>query len=413
MLDPELIRTNPESVKLGVKAKGYDPAIVDEFLSVDRDYRNLLREVELLRAEAKKIAKAKNIEEGKKLKLELEKLENKLRTLEEKRTSNLLSIPNLPLPDVKLGQSEEDNEIIKVVKTPRKFSFQPKDHLELGMLTKTIDTERAGKVSGSRFGYLLREGVLLEFGLVMLAMEVTREYGFIPVIPPVLIKTEMMKGMGYWEHGGSSEMYVLERDNLVLVGTSEQSIGPMHQGEVFKKEDLPKRYLGFSSCFRREAGSYGKDTRGIFRVHQFDKVEMFSFAEPSNADREHELILSIEEKLFGMLEIPYRVVKMCTADLGFPTARKYDLEAFIPSQNRYREVTSASTTTDFQARRLGIKFRDESGKAQYLHMLNGTAFAIGRTIIAIYENYQNQDGSITVPEVLRKYVGFEVIPKRE
>jgi len=228
------------------------------------------------------------------------------------------------------------------------------------------------------------------------------------VVPPVLIKTEMMQAMGYLEHGGDEQMYIFDKDNQVLVGTSEQAIGPLHSGEVFKAEDLPRRYMGWSTCFRREAGTYGKDTRGILRVHQFDKVEMFSFTKPEDSDKEHEFLLKTEEELLQALEIPYQVVKMCSGDLGAPAARKYDLEAWLPGQNQYRELTSTSSCTDFQARRLNIKFKDKD-KRQYVHTLNGTGFAIGRTLIAIMENYQTKDGHIEIPKVLQKYIGKKQI----
>jgi seryl-tRNA synthetase len=319
-------------------------------------------------------------------------------------------IPNPPAPDVKEGKDESENEIIRKWGEPLKFSFEPKDHLALGQTLDIVDVERGAKVSGARFGYLKGQAALLEFALARFALDELVRHGFVPVVPPVLIKQEAMAGMGYLEHGGEENMYLLKEDGLVLVGTSEQSIGPMHQDEIIEKQSLPLRYAGFSSCFRREAGSYGKDTRGILRVHQFDKVEMFSFCSPEESDKEHEFLLKIEEGFFQALKIPYQVVKMCSGDLGAPAARKYDLEAWLPGQQKYREVTSTSTCTDFQARRLNIKYRDpQTGKNEFVHMLNGTAFAIGRTLIAILENFQQKDGSIKIPEVLQKYTGFKEI----
>ena len=289
--------------------------------------------------------------------------------------------------------------------------FKTRDHLELGEGLDVIDVKRAAKVSGTRFGYLKHEAALLEFALIQLAMETLIKEGFIPVIPPVLIKRDVMRGLGYMEHGADEDMFAIEKDGLLLAGTAEHTVIAMHKDETFNKKDLPKRYVGFSSAFRREAGSYGKDTKGILRVHQFDKVEMVSFVTPEDDDKEHEYLLSLEEKFFQSLEIPYQVVKMCTGDLGFPTARKYDIEAWIPSQTKYREVTSASTTTDFQARRLNIKYQDGSER-KYVHILNGTAFAIGRTLIAILENFQQEDGSILVPRVLQKYTRFSEIRRK-
>jgi len=409
MLDINFIRENAERVKKGVAAKQLSPKIVDEVLELDEKRRRLIVEVEELRAKKNKAAEGKNIEEGKKIKEELKKKEPELAKLEEKFKKALYEIPNLPAEDVKEGKDESENEVIRKWGKPKEFDFAAKDHLDLGEALGIIDVGRAAKVSGSRFGYLKGEAALLEFALVQFAMETLLKEGFIPVVPPVLIKKEMMGGMGYLEHGGEEDMYVFDKDGLVLVGTSEQAIGPMHANEVLR--DLPLRYVGFSSCFRRESGSYGKDTRGILRVHQFDKVEMFSFVKPEESDKEHEYLLSLEEKLLQALEIPYQVVKMCSGDLGAPAARKYDLEAWMPGQETYREVTSTSTTTDFQARRLNIKYQYGS-KTGFVHTLNGTAFAIGRTIIAILENYQEKDGSIVVPEVLRKLMGKDKIVKK-
>ena len=252
---------------------------------------------------------------------------------------------------------------------------------------------------------------MLEFALVRLALETLIKEGFTPVIPPVMIKLDSMQGMGYLEHGGVDNMFVLEKDSLVLVGTSEQSIGPMHMNEVLDVKTLPRRYVGFSTCFRREAGSYGKDTRGILRVHQFDKVEMFSFTRPEDGDAEHEFLLSLEEKLMQNLELPYQVTKMCSGDLGDPAARKYDINAWFPSENCYRETHSTSTTTDFQSRRLNIKYRKKDGTSAFVHMLNGTAFS-QRPILAILENYQQEDGSVRVPEVLQEFVGKDIIKSK-
>jgi len=406
MLDINFIRENAERVKKGVAAKQLSSKIVDEVLELDEKRRKLIVEVEELRAKRNKAAQEKNIEAGKKIKEKLKKNEPELANAEEEFKKALNEIPNLPADDVKEGKDERENEVVRKWGEPKKFDFAAKDHLDLGEALGIIDVERASKVSGSRFGYLKGDAVLLEFALVQFAMETLLKEGFVPVVPPVLIKKEMMGGMGYLEHGGEEDMYVFEKDGLVLIGTSEQAIGPMHANETL--HDLPLRYVGFSSCFRRESGSYGKDTRGILRVHQFDKVEMFSFAKPEESDKEHEYLLSLEEKLFQALKIPYQVVKMCSGDLGAPAARKYDIEAWMPGQGTYREVTSTSTTTDFQARRLNIKYR-EGGKTEFAHTLNGTAFAIGRTIIAILENYQQKDSSVIVPEVLRKWVGKEKI----
>lgn len=312
-------------------------------------------------------------------------------------------LPNPPKSDVPDGDDESSNVVLREVGKKPSMT-DPKDYLTLAEHLGIIDVKRAGKVSGSRFGYILGPLAQLEFALVQYAQKVILHKGFTMVVPPVMIKEENMAAMGYLSGGGEDETYHFEKDKLYLVGTSEQSIGPMHRDEVFAEEDLPKRYLSFSTCFRREAGSYGKDTKGILRVHQFDKLEMFSFTLPEESDEEHQLLLSIEEELMQGLELPYRVVQLCTGDLGWPSARTYDIETWMPGQGTYRETHSTSTTTDYQSRDLNIKV-NRSGKRELVHMLNGTAFAIGRTLIAIIENYQQPDGSIKIPKVLQPYMG--------
>lgn len=407
MLSINFIRDSVKKVKEGVKQKGYDPKIVDRVLKVDETRRQLIAEVEKWRQERNRLTR-KDIEKGKKIKEMLRRLEPDLRAVEKEFKNLLYKIPNLPADDVPIGKDESENVEIKKWGKPKKFTFKPRDHLELGELLDIIDVKRAAKVSGTRFGYLKNEAVLLEFALVQFTLDILVKEGFIPVIPPVMISLGAMRGMGYLEGDEKKERYIFEKDDLVLVGTAEQSMGPMHRDEIFEEKDLPRRYLGFSSCFRREAGSYGRDTRGIFRVHQFDKVEMFSFVKSKDGDKEHEYFLSLEEKLVQTLEIPYQITKMCTGELGHPAARKYDLNCWLPSQNKYRETHSTSTTTDYQARRLNIKYR-EGGKTDFVHTINGTAFAIGRTLIAILENYQQKDGSVLIPKVLQKYTGFKKI----
>lgn len=413
MIDIELLRENPEKVRKGVAAKQHDPAIVDKVIKLDKEWRKVLQTVEKLRHEKNKLSKEAThdaIAKAKKVKKDLKKLEVELKEASEKYEEALRKVPNLPAEDVPVGKDESENKVLRKEGEPAEFEFKARDHLELGEMHDIIDVERAAKVSGSRFGYLKGDAVLLEFALVNFAMETLVKEGFYPILPPVLIREESMEAMGFMEHGGRDDMFILEKDGLVLVGTSEQSIGPMHKEEVFKAKELPKRYVGFSSCFRREAGSYGKDTRGILRVHQFDKIEMFSYVKPEDSDEEHEYLLSLEEKLFKALEIPYQIVQMCTGDLGTTATRKYDIEAWIPSQNKYREMTSTSNTTDYQSRRLNIKYQ-EKGETDLVHTLNGTAFAIGRTIIAILENYQQKDGSVKIPKVLQKYLGKKKIEK--
>lgn len=414
MLDINLIRNNPEKIQKAAKDKNIDVNI-EHILEIDKKYKELLIAVQKLREERNVLTQSmkgkptsEQIGKGKKLKEKLEKEENALKAVWEELKKELLKIPNPAKPGVKVGKDDTENEILRKVGTPAKFNFKPKDHLEIGEALDIIDVKAAAKVSGARFDYLKNEGVLLEFALKQFAFEILIKEGFIPVIPPVLIKKEIMDGLGYTQMGEEENIFSLDKDNLYLVGTSEQSIVPMFKDEVFKKEELPKRFAGFSTCFRREAGSYGKDMKGIFRVHQFDKVEMVSFVEEGKDDKEHEYLLSLEEKLFQLLEIPYQVVGICTGDLGFPAARKYDIESWTPSQNKYREITSTSTTTDFQARRLNIKYQDGKEK-KYANILNGTAFSMNRPIIAILENYQQEDGSVLIPKILQKYLNFEKI----
>jgi len=408
MLDLKFIEDNISLVKQGMTAKNKDPNLVDELLMEVKKRKEVSVKVESLRARRNLLNKD-SIQEGKEIKEELKVLEPKLKELEQKIYSILYKIPNLPADDVKKGKNESENEIVKKWGEPTKFDFTPKDHLELGEKNNLIDINRAAKISGSRFGYLENDAVLLEFALVKFAMDFLIEKNFTPIIPPVLINKKMMSGMGYLENGGEEDMFYLPDDDLFLVGTSEQSIVPMFADEILEKSNLPKRFIGFSSCFRREAGTYGKDTRGILRVHQFDKLEMVSFTKKEEGKKEHELFLSIEEEFIQKLNIPYQVVKMCTGDLGHPVVKKYDLEAWMPGQNKYREITSTSNTTDYQARRLNIKYVTDDKNKEFVHIINGTAFAIGRIIIAILENFQQKDGSIKIPEVLQQYMGKKYI----
>jgi len=405
MIDIKLLRENPDKIKKGVKNKGANVDI-DKILELDKKRRGLISEIENLRAEQKKFGKDQT-EKAKELKNKIKELEPQLDITEKEFNELFVKIPNPPLDDVPIGKDESENKAIKEVGKKPKIA-QPKDYLELAEKLDIIDVKSAAKTSGSRFGFIKNGGALLEIGLIQLAMETLTEEGFIPVIPPTMLKPEMMKAMGYIERGGD-EIYYLERDDTYLVGTSEQMIGPMHAGDVFEEKDLPKRYVAFSSCFRREAGSYGKDTKGILRVHQFDKVEMFSFTRPEDSQKEHKFLLSMEEKLMGLLKIPYRVLNICTGDLGDPAAAKYDIEAWMPGQNTYRETHSTSNCTDFQARRLNIRYKAKDGKLNLVHTLNGTAFAIGRTLIAIIENYQQKDGSINIPTILQKYIKIKKI----
>lgn len=420
MIDIELLRKNPEIFKKGSKNKNIDVDI-DAVLELDKKWRDVLKELEDLRANQNSLGervvsekdskeKKETIEKLKEIKDRIKMKESEEEILRGRLTKLTRQIPNPPFDEVIIGKDDSDNKVLREAGLKPLFNFKFKDYVELGMDLDLIDTERAGKVSGTRFGYLKNEAALFEFALIQYATDILIKEGFVPIISPVLVRPEAMEAMGYVERG-NEEIYFLEKDNLYLVGTSEQSVGPMHMGEIFEEKDLPKRYLAFSTCFRREAGSHGKDTRGILRVHQFDKLEMFCITTPEKSKDEHKFLLAMEEKLMQGLGLSYRVLDICTGDLGDPAAAKYDIEAWIPSQNTYRETHSTSNTTDFQSRRLNIRYRPQGQErgTRFVHMLNGTAFAIGRIIIAILENYQQEDGSIVIPEVLQKYMfGSEI-----
>jgi len=421
MLNIKTIRDNPEKIKKACQDK-QAKVDINKILTIDTQRRKLIKQNEILKAEhnqlSKKIAslkreeKQKLINQAKEMVNKIDQADKELTKIETEFQKLMLSIPNPALPDVKVGKDESENEVLSQWGKIKVFDFEAKDHLALGEDLDLIDIQRAGKVSGTRFAYLKNELALLEYGLVQFVFQTLTKQGFVPVVPPVMIKQGQMKAMGYLERG-EDEVYQTKKDNFYLVGTSEQSIGPMHVNEILDKKDLPKRYVSFSTCFRREAGSYGKDVKGILRVHQFDKVEMFSFCTPDKSIEEHKFILSLEEKLVQALKIPYQVVKMCTGDLGDPAASKYDIECWMPGQNKYRETHSTSNCTDFQARRLNIRFRNNQEKIEFVHTLNGTAFAIGRILIAIMENYQQKDGSIKIPKVLQKHTGLKQIKKRK
>jgi seryl-tRNA synthetase len=420
MLDIKLIRENPEKIKKACENKRVKVDI-DKLLKLDEQKRKLIVELENLRAEqnliSKEVSKLKEderkkaIERAKEKTQGMEKINQELEKIEIEFKPIMLSIPNPALEYVRIGHDEKENKVIKEWGKIPQFKFKPKDHIELGEELDVIDTERAGKVSGSRFSYLKNELAVLEYALVQFVFRTLTKRGFIAIAPPVMINKESMGAMGYLERG-EDEIYKTSQDDLYLVGTSEQSVGPMHSNEIFSEKELPKRYVSFSTCYRREAGSYGKDVKGILRVHQFDKIEMFSFCHPDKSIEEHKFFLSVEEEIVQALKIPYHVLDICTGDLGDPAAAKYDIECWLPSQNQYRETHSTSNCTDFQARRLNIRFRNNQKKLEFIHTLNGTAFAIGRILIMIMENYQQADGSIKIPKVLRKYSGLKAIKKK-
>jgi len=416
VLDIKLIREKPDLVRQAVRAKQME-VDVDRLLELDQGRRALLTKIESLRSVQNKTSldiagaetkrKQELIARMKEVSRELKELEPKLQEAEDELQGLMLLLPNPPHESVPLGKDENENVVLRSWGKTKDFDFEPQDHVTIGKNLGLIDIERGAKVSGARFYYLKKEAVLLELALVRWVMELLAKRGFVPIIPPVLVKGQIMEGGGYLPTG-EEEIYKTTRDDLYLVGTSEQSILGLYSAEILEENRLPLRYAGFSSCFRREAGSYGKDVRGIFRVHQFDKVEMFSFSAPEKSWEELEFFLSLEEEIMRSLKLPYQVVVMCTGDLGPPAAKKYDIEAWMPGQGRYRETHSTSNCTDFQARRLNIKYR-RGKENRFLHTINGTAVAIGRTLIAILENYQNEDGSVTIPEVLRPYLGIDKI----
>ena len=419
MLDLRLIRREPDAVRAALARRGPELAErVDRLVELDTVWRTAQQEVEALRAEQKtaseQVARGKReqrdvseqLDRLKSLSAEVKALGERAKSAETELQELLVTLPNLPDP---AAAEPEDEVLRKVGEIPERLLVEGRDHLELA--GAMIDMERGARLSGSRFAYLRGDLVMLELALVQWTMARLRGHGFEPVIPPVLVREQALYGTGMLPDT-EQQIYHLPEDDLYLAGTSEVALASLHAGEILDADDLPLRYAGFSPCFRREAGAAGKDTRGIFRVHQFDKVEMFSFVEPSASADEHERLLAIEEEIMGLLEIPYRVVNIAVNDLGASAAKKYDIEAWLPGQARYRELTSTSNTTDFQARRLEIRVRPpgERAKPEVLHTLNGTAVAVGRTIIALLENGQREDGSVAIPKVLVPFGAPEELP---
>ncbi len=408
MIDIKKLKSNPEWFQKKIKEKGVDIP-VQTIIDLELERNTLIKSIEELNQKRKIVSKSKNPSvEGKKIKTDLKKLEESLKVVENKYQDTLSKLPNPAFDEVPVGGEDASLVVGKNI-DPVKFNFSPKSHEELGKSLGIIDLESAAKVSGSRFYFLKGKGAELEVALLNYARDIIAEKNFIFVIPPVLINSSSMKGMGYLEHGGSEETYYLEKDDLYLVGTAEQSIGPMHRDEVISANKLPLRYMGYSPSFRRESGSYGKDTKGIIRVHQFNKLEMFVFCTPDQSQSEHNLILELEKSLVEGLKLPYQILNIASGDLGLPAAKKYDIEIWFPSQSRYRETHSTSNTTDFQSRRLNIKYINENNEKELVHTVNGTAFAFGRIIAAILENFQTESGAILIPEVLHKYTGFKTI----
>ena len=435
MLDIKFIRSNPNKVKEALEKRGVK-VDVDRVLSLDDRRRKVTGELDAGRAEQNRRSKGgpkeqAELDELKKLKEKIKSLEENLGAVEKELETAMYSFPNIPFEEVPIGKDEKDNSALREVGDKPKFDFEPLSYIDLGEKLDWVDMERGAKVSGSRFGYLKHEAPLLEFALINFTLErlVSKKFiekvikknklsakvkEFIPLVPPVMIKPEAFRAMGKLDPGQEEERYFLPKDNLFLIGSAEHTTGAMHMGEVLPGESLPHRHISFSTAFRREAGSYGKDTRGIFRVHQFDKLEMFSFVKPEESGAEHDLFLALQEEMMQELKIPYRVMLICTGDMVWTDAKQYDLESWFPSQNAYRETHSTSNSTDFQSRRLKVRFKNKKGEMELVHTINGTAFAIGRIMLAIMENYQTKLGSVKIPKALQKYMfGIKEVKARK
>ncbi len=415
MLDVNFIRENPDAVKEGVEKKKIDKKLVDKFLQLDTAWRGKVKAIDELKAEqnalSKELAKEQKedlIGRAQLLKQRISELEAECATAETKRKELLNRLPNIPFPDVPVGKDETENKTLREVGKKPEFDFVPKDYLSLAEGLGIINVKKASEVSGSRFGYLVGDMALLELAIVRLAFDILTKEGFTPILPPVMIKPDVYAGMGRLAADQKEERYYFPKDELYLIGSAEHTMGPYHLNETFEEQNLPRRYVGFSTCFRREAGSYGKDTKGIFRVHQFDKVEMYSFVHPEQSGEEHLFLLSLQEKLMQALEIPYRVVEICTGDMGWTDARQFDIEAWFPSEERYRETHSCSNTTDFQSRGINVKYKTKDGKKEFVHTLNATAFS-QRPLLSLLENYQTKEGTIKIPEVIQDYIGKKEI----
>jgi seryl-tRNA synthetase len=415
VIDPRILRDNPEAVRASQRARGEDEGVVDRLLSLDTSRRSAIARADNLRAEHKTLTRSIGktaadervalLAKGKELAAEVKAAEVEQSQADEEFAELHRSVQNIVHPDAPAG-GEDDYVVLKHVGEPKKFDFTPLDHLDLGEGLGAIDMERGAKVSGSRFYFLTGIGAQLQLALLNMATSQAITNGFQLMITPALVRPEIMAGTGFLG-AHDAEVYRLRDDDLYLVGTSEVPLAGYHSDEIIELGEEPRRYAGWSSCFRREAGSYGKDTRGIIRVHQFDKIEMFTYCRPEHAEAEHARLLGWEEEMLGKIEVPYRVIDTAGGDLGSSASRKFDCEAWFPSQGRYREVTSTSNTTDFQARRLGIRWRGEHG-VEPLHTLNGTAVT-GRAVLAVLENHQQPDGSVKVPEALWAYGAPRVI----
>lgn len=421
MLDARLVRENPERVVKSLEQRGYDAGVINDFLRIEDERRSLLLEVERLRQQRNELSEniskikkdgrdvsvetleAKNVSEA------IKTREERLRELDEKTKTFLLNIPNIPHESVPVGKDETENTEIKKWGEPRQFDFEPMNHWDIGEILEIIDFERASKIAGARFAIMKGMGARLERALMNFMLDLNTSKGYKEIFPPIIVNRDSMIGTGQLPKF-AHELFIVSDPEFYLIPTAEVPVTNIHRNEILREEDLPIYYTAYTPCFRREAGSYGKDVRGLIRQHQFNKVELVKFVKPENSYDELESLTKDAEDILQKLGLPYRVVSLCTGDLGFAASKTYDLEVWLPAQQRYREISSCSNFTDFQARRASIRFKKEGKKGtEFVHTLNGSGLAIGRTLIAILENYQQKDGSVVVPEVLRPYMGIESI----
>lgn len=415
MISINLVRTEPDRVKAGIAKKNYKPEVVDEVLAADTLRLELLQQVEDLRKERNEISKAhspENITRGKEIKEELQQLEPKLTEAEDKVKHLMLEIPNLPADDAPVGKSEDENVEREIVGEVPKFSFEPKDHVELAKALDIIDFESGAKVSGSGFYYLKNEGAMLEIALINYAMQFLHSRGFTPIITPDMAREKYYLGTGYLPKGEEAQTYKIEGSDLGLIATAEVTLAGYHADEVLEEKELPKKYGGYSHCFRMEDGAYGKYSKGLYRVHQFSKVEMFVYTKAEDSAEMHQQLLKLEKEFWQSLGVPFRVLEMCTADLGSQAVKKYDLEAWMPGRGDWGEITSTSNTTDYQSRNLNIRYKTDKG-TEFAHTLNGTLIATSRGILSLIELGQQADGSIKIPDVLLPFTGFSEIKSKK
>ena len=421
MLDARFVRENPERVVESLQQRGYDASVINDFLGIEDERRSLLLDVERLRQQrnelSEKISKMKKdgrdvsgeTQEAKNVSEAIKTKEEKLKELDEKTKTFLLNMPNIPHESVPVGKDETENAEIRKWGEPRQFDFEPMNHWDIGGILEIIDFERASKIAGARFAIMKGMGARLERALMNFMLDLNTSKGYKEIFPPIIVNRDSMIGTGQLPKF-ANELFIVSDPEFYLIPTAEVPLTNIHRNEILREEDLPIYYTAYTPCFRREAGSYGKDVRGLIRQHQFNKVEMVKFVKPENSYQELELLTKDAEDILQKLRLPYRVVSLCTGDLGFAASKTYDIEVWLPGQQKYREISSCSNFTDFQARRASIRFRKEGRKGtEFVHTLNGSGLAIGRTLIAILENYQHKDGSVVVPEVLRTYMGIEVI----